>query len=291
MFWSRGNLFNGGRIQGIFGNANPLAAVCLIAIIVFAIRMAARAPRRALLGVWILIAVYLLYRASSATVYLSAVFAAVVLVTVLLMRSAKTPERRSLYYGLFAVVGIGGALTVWLLRDRIFAVLGRSADLTGRERIWQAVLARTGEHPVVGWGFATPWLPSDPHFDRWVVDHGQSVMQAHNMWIDVSMQLGIIGVVLMALLYLAFTWRAWFFAVDRPRWDLRADRPYSPLTLLPTLVIAVPARAGAGRVRAPAAVGVDVRGHARVQDQAVAARRRRADRAAGGDRAGRADRR
>ena len=43
----------------------------------------------------------------------------------------------------------------------------------------------------------------------------------------------------MGMLYLAFVWRSWFFAVDRPRWDLRADRPYSPLTLLPTLVGAI----------------------------------------------------
>ncbi len=59
------------------------------------------------------------------------------------------------------------------------------------------------------------------------------------MWVDVSMQLGIIGVVLLALLYFAFVWRSWFFAVDRPRWDLRDDRPYSALTLLPTLVGAI----------------------------------------------------
>ena len=65
-------------------------------------------------------------------------------------------------------------------------------------------------------------------------------MQAHNMWVDVFFQLGLdrrrscIG-----LAYLAFIWRSWFFAVDRPRWDLRDDRPYSPLTLLPTLVGAI----------------------------------------------------
>ena len=34
-------------------------------------------------------------------------------------------------------------------------------------------------------------------------------------------------------------WRAWFFAVDRPRWVLVADRPYSALTLLPLLIGAV----------------------------------------------------
>ncbi|WP_029146214.1 O-antigen ligase family protein [Microbacterium luticocti] len=236
VYWVRGNLFNGGRIQGIQGNANLLAAVCLLAIIVFAIRIAAKAPRRVLLVGWIVLAAFLMVRASSATVYLSAVFVAVVLGTVLLMRTARRPGSRTVYYALYAVVGLGGAATAWLLRDHIFSVLGRSADLTGRERIWQAVLARSAEHPVTGWGFATPWLTSDPNFDGWIIDHEQSVAQAHNMWIDVSMQLGAVGVVLLALLYLAFIWRAWFFAVDRPRWDLRADRPYSPLTLLPTLV-------------------------------------------------------
>jgi hypothetical protein len=46
----------------------------------------------------------------------------------------------------------------------------------------------------------------------------------------------VIGVVILAAALLAFIWRAWFFAVDRPRWDLNADRPYSALTLLPTLL-------------------------------------------------------
>ena len=50
---------------------------------------------------------------------------------------------------------------------------------------------------------------------------------------------GVVGVFLLGFAYLAFVWRSWFFAVDRPRWDLRADRPYSALTLLPTLTAAV----------------------------------------------------
>jgi hypothetical protein len=64
-------------------------------------------------------------------------------------------------------------------------------------------------------------------------------MQAHSAWIDVYLQLGIIGLVLFSLAAFAYVWRTWFFAVDRPRWDLRDDRPYSPLTLLPTLVGAI----------------------------------------------------
>lgn len=236
VYWCRGNLFNDGRIQGIYGSANPLAAMCLLAIIVFAIRIASRPPRRAVLAVWILVAVFLLYRASSATIYVATVVVIAVLVAVLLMRTAHRSRARTKWYVVFAAVGLGGALAAWLLRDTLFSVLGRSSTLTGRARIWQDVLERTQQHPVVGSGFATPWVPTDPHFDGWIIDHGQTVMQAHNMWIDVSMQVGLVGVVLLALLYLAYVWRTWFFAVDRPRWDLRDDRPYSALTLLPTLV-------------------------------------------------------
>ena len=101
------------------------------------------------------------------------------------------------------------------------------------------MLERAAERPLIGWGFATPWVPWDPAFDGWIIDHGVTVMQAHNMWVDVFLQLGVIGLVLMGLIYLATTWRSWFFAVDRPRWDLREDRPYSPLTLLPTLTMAI----------------------------------------------------
>ena len=98
------------------------------------------------------------------------------------------------------------------------------------------MLARADQHPLVGWGFSTPWIASEPLIDGWIVDHGQTVVQAHSMWLDVYLQLGGVGVVLLALVFLAYVWRSWFFAVDRPRWDLRADRPYSPLTLLPTLI-------------------------------------------------------
>lgn len=239
VYWSRDNLFDGGRLQGIMGNANLLGPVALLAIIVFAIRFAARAPRRTLLIGWILVSAFLFVRASSATAFVAAVAVVVVLVTVLLMRRAKRPGERTRYYIAYAVVGIGGLLAFWFLRGPVFEALGRSADLTGRERIWEDVLARANEHPWIGWGFSTPWITTDPAFDGWITDHGQTVMQAHNMWIDVYLQLGWIGVFLMIMTYLAYIWRSWFFAVDRPRWDLRADRPYSPLTLLPTLLGAV----------------------------------------------------
>lgn len=239
-YWSRDNLLDGGRIQGIMGNSNLLGPVALLAIIVFAIRYAARAPRRFTLLLWIALSAYLLYRAASATAYLAGAAVVLVLVTILLMRRATRPGQRTKFYLAYAGIGIAGAVVLVFFRDAIFTALGRSNDLTGRESvIWAAVLERAAQRPVAGWGFSTPWVVNQPGFDGWIIDHGVSVQQAHNMWIDVLFQLGWIGVVLLGFTYLAFVWRAWFFAVDRPRWDLRSDRPYSPLTLLPSLLATI----------------------------------------------------
>lgn len=236
LYWSRNNLFDGGRLQGIMGNANLLGPLALVALVVFAVLYVHRDTRRVTLLGWILVAGYLFVRAASATAYLAAASVLVVLATILLMRTARGPGARTKYYVLYLIVGVGGGVGVWMLRDRLFAAVGRGGDLTGREAIWDAVLQRAAEHPVRGWGFATPWITSDPAFANWILDHGVSVQQAHNVWIDVYFQLGIIGVILLALMYLAYFWRSWFFAVDQPRWDLRADRPYSALSVLPSLV-------------------------------------------------------
>lgn len=156
------------------------------------------------------------------------------------MRRARTPGTRTRIY----VVAIGGTaiagLGAWLLREPLLGLLGRSADLTGRsDKIWTKVLQRAGEHPVFGNGFSSPWIPEDPAFDEWITDHGITVFHAHNMWLDVLLQLGVVGVILMAVAYGTLLWRSWFFAVDRPRWDLDGERPFSPLTLLPNLFTVV----------------------------------------------------
>lgn len=238
--WVRGNLLDGGRLQGIVGNANLLAFICLFALITFGVRLALGARWRVTNALWMLLAAYLIVRAASATAYVCAAAAGAVLLAALLIRRAATPRARRNIYIASAVASVGAVLAAVFLHRPVFALLGRSSDLSGRsDIIWSAVLERAVNNPFVGWGFSSPWIPSDPSFDGWIVDHGITVFHAHNMWIDAFFQLGIIGVIIIAVAYGTLLWRAWFFAVDRPRWDLRADRPYSPLTLLPLLFTTV----------------------------------------------------
>lgn len=236
LYWVRGNLFNDGRIQGVVGNAHSMAMMCLFALIVFAVLYAARVRRRGLLIGWAALAVVLLVKAASTTVYLGIAVALVVLAAALVMRAASTPRRRRSVYIVFAAVGVLGAAGAVLLRDQILELFGKSSDLTGRLEIWQAVWERAITRPVFGNGFSSPWVPWDPAFHDWIMDHGLTVFHAHDMWLDVFLQLGIVGVVVMGCAWLALLWRSWFFAVDRPRWDLDEKRPYSPLSLLPLML-------------------------------------------------------
>lgn len=239
-YWVRDNFFDGGRIQGIVGNSNVLAIICLFAIITFGVRIALRARWRVTHALWIVAAAYLMFRASSATAYLCALAVAIVLLVAILIRRTRTAGGRTRIYATCGGIVAVAVAALVVFREPLFTALGRGADLTGRtDLVWAKVIERAAQHPIFGNGFSSPWIPTDPAFDGWIVDHGITVFHAHNMWLDVLMQLGVVGLVLMAAAYLSLLWRAWFFAVDRPRWNLRADRPFSPLTLLPVLFTVV----------------------------------------------------
>lgn len=239
MFWSRDKLFTDDRIQGIFGNANSLAYIALLGLVVFGLQINTRAGRRGPLAAWTLLAAFCFWRGSSATATMCALAIAIVIVVVLLMRRARTARARRILYVVFAVSGVALVTTLWLLREDLFELLGRSSDLSGRKEIWATVGERFSESPIFGWGYSVPWVPTDPFFDGWIIDRGVTVMQAHSTWFDVAMQLGVVGVLFFAVALGAFTWRAWFLALGRiPRPG--ADRePRSRLLLIPALVATI----------------------------------------------------
>ncbi|GGD35355.1 hypothetical protein GCM10010915_14820 [Microbacterium faecale] len=246
-YWVRGNLFDawlvGDRIQGIVGNSNLLGMLMVVALIVFGVRLRVaflgRLPveRIIMRAVWLLLAAWLLARAGSATSLVAGAVVLAVLAIALVMRWQTTPRGRTTVYATASAATVGVVAIGLLAYDRVAAALGRDGGLTGRDDIWETVLDRAVQHPVIGNGFASPWVPTDPAFDGWIVDHGISVFEAHNMWLDAFFQLGALGVAVVAAVYASAVWRAWFFAVDRPRWDRHASRRYSPLTLIPLLVL------------------------------------------------------
>ncbi|MGK9148829.1 O-antigen ligase family protein [Plantibacter flavus] len=246
--WSRDLLFSGGRIQGISGNANLLAVVALLGLIVFGVRLAALreprtgtgpqppAERRWTLLLRLGLAAVMFLLSFSTTILLAALVTGVVLVAALLIRRAPKPSARTPVYLGFLGVAIIGTIGAVTFRTQLLGLLGKSPDLTGRLDIWATVWQLIVQRPVFGWGFSSPWAPWEPLFSDLVIRRGVQQLQAHNAWLDVWFQLGVVGLVLFAGIILSMLTRTWFLAVDRPRVDLDAQRPYSALSLAPLLI-------------------------------------------------------
>jgi O-antigen ligase len=102
------------------------------------------------------------------------VFVAVVLFTV--------------WYGLVFNPGVGLAATV-----------GRDATLTGRTEIWHQALGLV-TNPLFGTGYESFWL--GPRLEQmWQINWWHPI-QAHNGYLEVYLDLGWIGVFLLAILLL-----------------------------------------------------------------------------------------
>jgi exopolysaccharide production protein ExoQ len=236
-YWSRDLLFHGGPIQGISGNSNLLAMIALLSIIVFGIQVADRTVRRGSAVTWLVLAVLTLALTRSATVIAAALVTAVVLAFALWARRAG-PERRAPVYVVGIALVAATIVLVSVFSSRIPALFGKSEDLTGRFDIWEAVTRLAQQRPVFGWGWVSYWAPWVKPFDGLATRNGVEYLQAHNAWLDVWLQLGIVGLVVFILLVLTTFGRTWFLAVDRPRFTIADDQPYRATTLLPLLLIA-----------------------------------------------------
>ncbi len=237
-YWSRDLLLKGDRIQGIMGNSDLLGFVALIGVIVFALEFTSRSMNRGWSGFWIVIALADIALTRSATVTVAATIVAVAAIVLVLIRRTETDRGRRTVAAVSIVViviGIAGAI---VLRAPLLRLLNKSNTLTGRTDIWGEVIKLASQRPVVGWGWISYWVPGLAPFDRKIFRIGGiQYLQAHDAWLDLWFQLGIIGVLVFAALALSTLVRSWELAIDRPQIGPRASGRYDASTLLPALVL------------------------------------------------------
>lgn len=228
-YWSRNLLLEGGRIQGIVGNANLLAFAALLGVLVFAVQIAARTASRIWTTGWLVVALAVLALTRSSTVIIAGVAVGVVAVYLWLVRRVPV-GRRAPWYGGGAALAAAGIAGVIVFRDALLALLGKSPDLTNRLDIWDTVIGLASQRPVAGWGWTGYWAPWVEPYRDLVVIRGVPYYQAHNAWLDVYLQLGILGLIVFGGLVLSTLVRAWARALD-----LEHGRG-KPIGLFPVLV-------------------------------------------------------
>ena len=237
LYWSRNELFevfDEGRIQGIVGNANNLGMLALIALVVFALQFADRSAGRRWSGLWILIALVTLVFTRSATVTVAIVVVVAVALAALLVRRARTARARAITWTAIVAVVVAAVAAVLAFSGTLLALLGKSPDLTGRFGIWEKVIGFAQERPVAGWGWVSFWMPWAPPFDELAFRNGVRQLQAHDSWLDIWFQLGILGLIVFGALIVSSLIRTASFALDRPPGATK----YTAATLFPLLLLA-----------------------------------------------------
>jgi O-antigen ligase len=212
--WSRAELFDpDARIQGLPGNANILAILTILFLILTAVDIGTRRRLGWLIAIDLAVSGYVFVRTESATAILALAAAAVVGALVLIARR-RTRASGLIVWGSGAVGLI--AIAVALVNfDRFTALLGKSPDLTHRFDIWAATLNRIAEQPVIGHGYVGFWPMWEPFFALHSI-RNIPVSQAHNAWLDFALQAGFVGAVLFAVALVVVAVRTWKSAVFKP---------------------------------------------------------------------------
>ena len=207
-----GNLDRGGPISGLLGNRNELGLLAVIGAVSFAIEWRTRSVTPAVALGSVSLAMITLILTRSPIAWGTAAVALVAILVLYGIRRLPMEQRRVWQFVALAVAGVT-ALTVWFFRSPIVDALNAGGELNYRLRLWQQIWSLVPLHSVEGWGWVGQWNTDIPPYFQLGLGSGRPSTSAVNAFLDVWLQLGIIGVALFVLLVgLAFV-RSWLLAV------------------------------------------------------------------------------
>jgi O-antigen ligase len=190
-----------GAWKGLWYEKNQLGGQMTIATLACACAAVTTPERRRL---WIgatVLTVFLVVMSKSTTSALGVAIALGGMTGIALLRRGASIALMTLW---LAVAGAGAFIAlITIAPDLFFHLIGKDPTLTGRTDIWAALLRRVAIHPILGYGFGAFWYEQwgPAWFIRqevqWTAPNG------HNGWLDVLAQLGVVGLVLVALHYLS----------------------------------------------------------------------------------------
>lgn|GEM_PF-6286592 len=190
--------FHPGAWRGIYGQKNVLGRGALIAtaismVLAMTERSVGKRLGYALVGAF---ALFMLLRSTSATALLAVGLFFVGYPFFLALSRAPTAIRLLATIALF----IGLVLLVPAATTAVGAAageLGRDASLTGRVPLWIFALGEIAKRPLLGYGFDAYFLGT-PESDAYLLAHLRWVPEmAHNGLIDLLLELGIVGAVIV----------------------------------------------------------------------------------------------
>ncbi len=195
-----------GAWRGAFSHKNVLGHAMTVGVIAELYILTATRVRKIWHFLLLCGCVALVILARSSTAFLLTSFYLLGGVLSLLLR------RAGQYFGVglaaLAVLGSTVALIYLTYPNLILGLLGSDATLTGRTELWDLVLHLIEERPVLGWGYSALWLPNDPITRAISTAVGWQVPQAHNAFLEVALEIGLVGLAIVMIFVGVSVWRA-----------------------------------------------------------------------------------
>ncbi len=199
----------GGAWKGITSHKNSLGAVAGIAVVflIFTRGYFKKQPRRFMAYMLLFLSGLLLLESRSAT---SLLITLTILLFSFFVHIVHNQRKFAILYGFLGLLCFFVSirlLEVFFLQkpfvDIIFSSLNKTTTLTGRTEIWPIMLDSIKNHPFFGGGYESFWIGPesvhDPHSPSYAVFQllGRYAYEAHNGYIDVLNELGIVGLLLL----------------------------------------------------------------------------------------------
>lgn len=209
--------FDAGAWQGIYIQKNVLGLVMVLSTFVFLLRAISSVKYRYLMwaGVALSVSLVLLSNSKNALVVLLTI-----LVLLPLYRALRWNLSWMLLFFIMAVIVLGSLATFVVSNlETVLGMLGKDPTFTGRTRIWAAVLETVQERPWLGYGYNSFWLGLEgksayvARAVRWYPG------QSHNGFLDLLVELGLLGVLVYLISFVLSCWRAVTFV----RWNKTAN--------------------------------------------------------------------
>ncbi|MFM2077287.1 MAG: hypothetical protein RJA49_1177 [Actinomycetota bacterium] len=188
--------------SGIFANRNPLAHVCVLAIIgIVGVMLSRRTIATLVVGALLIAdALWLLVHTRGATAMAALLLAAAVGVATPLLWFVK--RRGCPGWAVVATLFAALAAALWWTGRHVgvwTSRLGRDTTINGRSNIWDEVMRRISQRPWAGYGWFAFWQNKDlAAASRAVI--GFRAAHAHNSALEVFLGLGLIGFVLYLMI-------------------------------------------------------------------------------------------
>ncbi|MET0989551.1 MAG: O-antigen ligase family protein [Glaciihabitans sp.] len=208
-----GNLGYGGPIQGLLGSRNQLGLVALIALLTFFVEWRTRSVQRPLANASLVLAGLTLVFTRSPVAFGVFALAALAALALLWLRRAEPATRRVGQFTLLGTVLIASVIGV-LNRNQLIAALNARSEFEFRHSLWRTIQAVTPRDTLEGFGWIGYWrsgLPPYSAIGGFPVPHSSAL----NAYVDVWMQLGLVGLcAFIAFAGLAFV-RSWLLASSK----------------------------------------------------------------------------